>query len=154
MRMSSLTKISPSSSCPMATSAAQLDSGGRGNTAGPVLSGRSYMFAEAVSPVVHGLSDEHRCAQQCQSQPASQPPGVSPTPPLPIASEAVAVLSGSQISSTSMAFSIWRVLCPQPSSPQPRRRLQRPWTRASRARCGAGTRPWSRWCSTRRAGRL
>ena len=47
----------------MATSAAQLNGGGRGNTAGPVLSLRPFMFAEALSPVVPGLSDEARCAQ-------------------------------------------------------------------------------------------
>ena len=46
----------------MATSAAQLDSGGRGNQAGAVLSLRPGMFAEAVSPVVQGMSDEDRCA--------------------------------------------------------------------------------------------
>lgn len=46
----------------MATSAAQLNGGGRGNTAGPVLSLRPFMFAEALSPVISGLSDEQRCA--------------------------------------------------------------------------------------------
>ena len=63
----------------MSTSAADLDtdvSGARGNTAGPVLSLRPLMFAEAVAPVIEGMTDEQRYLLG-----ASRP--LDPNPPSP-----------------------------------------------------------------------
>ena len=68
----------PCTACEMATSgtstsAAQLEGGGRGNTAGPLLSLRPFMFAEALSPVMSGLSDEDRCAFSNDSDSSDYP---------------------------------------------------------------------------------
>mgnify|MGYP004359611645 CR=1 FL=1 len=63
----------------MSTSAADLDtdvSGARGNTAGPVLSLRPLMFAEAVAPAVEGMTDEQRYLLG-----ASKTPPLHPNPP-------------------------------------------------------------------------
>ena len=66
----------------MSTTAADLDtdvSGARGNTAGPVLSLRPLMFAEAVAPAVEGMTDEQRyLLGASKTPPPPSPPGRPP----------------------------------------------------------------------------